>query len=62
MISSYIQSILFPATIACNPIHDHLDGIVEVKHCSKHIVHVVSMSSPVNLERETRESTDLVMC
>jgi hypothetical protein len=51
MIGGDVKSICFVTSIRLNPSHDLLDSLVNVEHGSKHVVQVVGMSSPIDLNK-----------
>nr|BBC77315.1 putative alkaline phosphatase [Chaetoceros tenuissimus] len=61
VISSYVECVLLPSSIVLDPVHHVLNSIIDIKHGSQHIIHVVSMSSPVDITLLVHEEESIVV-
>jgi hypothetical protein len=52
LVKATYQGILFKTTIFFDPVQDDTDRIVKVKHCSKHVVHMIGW-------REQKQKVDI---
>mmetsp|Transcript_3772 Transcript_3772/g.5778 ORF Transcript_3772/g.5778 Transcript_3772/m.5778 type:complete len:218 (-) Transcript_3772:151-804(-) len=61
MICSYIKGILLPTPICSNPIHHVLYTVRYIQHSPEHIIHVVSVCSPVDISLLVHEEETIIV-